>query len=189
MWQLQSNQNGKKIYKNSATNSECVQQLCYTDKEGNQWFEFTDLISIPFTRTFAANKITSLYALGLSVDDATSFFTKHKATLRSKDNGEKYETAYAEVLEFENKFKTATDPVKQMSSLVCVYFTINDEPIDSFSGELQIKKMSLLEADIEMHSFFLNRQIVLIENYKNSLNKTFQTASAQTGNGLLALSQ
>lgn len=179
MWTLQSDQNGKRIYTNFLTNSQCVQTLCYTDKEGNKWYEFADLISIPFTRTFAANKITSLYALGLSIEDANMFFTKHKATLKSKDAGEKYETAYAELLDFENKFKTAADPLKQMSSLVCVYFTINDEPIDSFGGELQIKKMSLLEADIEMHSFFLKRQIVLIENYKNFLNKTSLTALAQ----------
>lgn len=189
MWQLHSDQNGKRIYKNSSTNSECIQQLCYTDKEGNKWYEFIDLVTIPFTRTFAANKISSLYALGLSMEDANNFFAKHKATLKSKDVGEKYEQAYAEVLEFENKFKTATDPVKQMSSLVCVYFTINDEPIDSFVQQLQLQKMSLLENDFDMHSFFLTRQITLIENYKSSLSSTLETASAQKGRGLSALLQ
>lgn len=191
MWQLQPNQNGKKrIYKNSATNSECVQQMCYTDKEGNKWFEFTDLISIPFTRSFAANKVTSLYSLGITPDDANQYFTKHKSTLRSKDDGEKYELAYAETLEFERKFKQATDPVFQMSSLVCVYFTINDEPIDSFSGDIQLKKMILLEAEPQMHNFFLSRQITLIEKLQATLNKTSPIASVQTGQkGILGLSQ
>lgn len=180
MWQLQSDKDGKRIYRNSVTNSECVQNKCYTDHEGNTWFEFTDLITLPFTRNFAANKVTSLFSLGLTPDDANQFFTKHKSTLRSKDNGEKYEQAYAETLDFENKFKSATDPVKQMSSLVCVYFTINDEPIDSFSGDIQAKKMSLLEADPAMHAFFLARQIVLIEKYQAFLNQTSLIASQMT---------
>lgn len=177
MWKLQSEKDGKRIYKNSVTNSECIQNKCYTDQEGNTWFEFADLISLPFTRNFAANKVTSLFALGLTPDDANQFFTKHKATLRSKDIGEKYEQAYAETLEFENKFKSATDPVKQMSSLVCVYYTMNDEPIDSFNGDVQLKKMSLLEADPEMHAFFLTRQIALIERSQAFLGPLSQIAS------------
>lgn len=177
MWQLQSDKDGKRVYRNSVTNSECVQNKCYTDQEGNIWFEFTDLITLPFTRNFAANKVTSLFSLGLTPDDANQFFTKHKSTLRSKDNGEKYEQAYSETLDFENKFKSATDPVKQMSSLVCVYFTINDEPIDSFSGDIQAKKMSLLEADPAMHAFFLARQVHLIESSQLFFSQISQTVS------------
>ncbi len=180
MWTFQSEKGNKRIYRNTVTNSECVQNKCYTDKEGNVWWEFNDLASLPFTRNFAATKVTSLYSLGISIEDANQFFTKHKATLRAKDNGEKYEQAYAETLELESKFKSATDPVKQMSSLVCVYFTMNDEPIDSFSGELQIKKMSLLEADTDMHSFFLQRQITLIERSQSFLKSISPTVLAPT---------
>lgn len=177
MWSLKSENGNQRIYKNSTTNSECIQTKCYTDHEGNAWWEFNDLITLPFTRAFAAHKVTSLFALGLTPDDTNQFFTKHKATLRSKDTGEKYEQAYAELLEFENKFKSATDPVKQMSSLVCVYFTMNDEPIDSFSGDVQLKKMSLLEADPQMHNFFLQRQITLIEKSQAFLNPLSQIVS------------
>lgn len=179
MWQLQSEKDNRRIYQNTATRSECITTKCYTDKEGNNWFEFQDLASLPFTRNFAANKITSLYSLGITIEDATQFFAKHKSTLRSKDGGEKYEQAYAETLEFENKFKQATDPVKQMSSLVCVYYTINDEPIDSFSGDIQLKKMGLLESDPEMHSFFLKRQITLIERSQDILKRISPIASEQ----------
>lgn len=177
MWQLSSEKDGKRIYKNSTTNSECVQSKCYTDYEGNTWWEFNDLISLPFTRNFAANKVTSLFAFGLTPDDASEFFTRHKATLRSKDAGEKYEQAFAETLEFENKFKAATDPVKQMSSLVCVYYTMNDEPIDSFNGTIQLKKLALLEAQPEMHNFFLQRQITLIERSQAFLKTHSQIVS------------
>lgn len=181
MWKLHSNGTiddhglNKRLYRNSVTNNECTQTMVYTDRDANQWWEFDNLTSIPYTRNFAATKISSLYALGLSRDDLTGFFTKHKATLKSSDP-EKYEKAYAELLEFEAKAESATDAIKQMSSLVCVYYTINDEAIDSWDNNLQIKKMAMLEADIKMHTFFLTRQIDHTERYSNFLNSISQIA-------------
>jgi hypothetical protein len=153
--------------------------MVYVDKEENKWWSFQDLTAIPYTRNFAATKISSLYALGLSKDDLTGFISKQKATLKSNDP-EKYEKAFAQVLDFESKASNATDAVKQMSSLVCVYFTLNDELIDSFDGTLQAKKMSLLEADPEMHSFFLSLQMSLTEHYLTSLNLISQIVSPKS---------
>lgn len=181
MWKLESETNSTRVYRNSTTNSECKQTMCYTDHDGNLWWEFIDLISIPFTRSFAATKITSLYSLGLTMEDVNAFLGKHKATLKSAD-GEKYERAYAELLDFESKIKAAADPIRQMTSLVCVYFTMNDEPIDSFMNEMQLKKMSLLEVNPYMHSFFLSRQIELLERYKNSLSPVSPTVSTRQKN-------
>lgn len=176
MWELFKDENNTRIYKNSATHSECNQTMCYTDKDGNKWWTFEELTSIPYTRHFAATKIISLYTLGLSKDDLNSHISGLKTILKSQDK-EKYEKAYALVIDFESKANNATDAIKQMSSLVCVYFTLNDEPIDSFDKGLQMKKMSLLEADIDMHIFFLRRQIDTIERYKNFLNQISKIAS------------
>lgn len=134
------------------------------------------MVSIPYTRQFAAQKITSLYSLGLSKDDLTGHIAGLKAILKSDDR-EKYEKAFALVLDFENKATNATDAVKQMSSLVCVYFTMNDEGIDSFDQSLQVKKMSLLENDPAMHAFFLNRQTDNTEAYMRLYGLLSQTAS------------
>lgn len=169
MWKLTKEENNKRIYQNSQTGSQCTQSMSYTDKDGNNWYSFDDLTAIPYTRTFAATKISSLYALGLSKEDLSGFILKQKAILKSTDS-EKYEKAFALLLDFENKANNATDAVKQMSSLVCVYFTLNDEPIDSFDNNLQVKKMSLIESDLEMHSFFLNLLIDRTEHYMTSLN-------------------
>lgn len=175
MWNKTEEADGKRIYTNSVTGSQCAMSMVYTDKEGNNWWSFDNLISMPYTRNFAATKISSLYALGLSKDDLNNYTTGLKSVLKSDDK-EKYEKAYALVLEFESKANNAADPIKQMSSLVCVYFTMNDEPIDSFSTDLQIKKMSILEADPEAHSFFLTKQIELTEHYMTSLNSITQTS-------------
>ncbi len=169
MWQLITNNDGKRAYTNSTTGSKCITSKVYTDKEGNDWYGFEDLMSLPYTRNFAATKISSLYALGLSKDDLSGHINGLKTLLKS-DDSEKFEKCYANILDFESKAANATDAVKQMSSLVCVYFLLNDEPIDSFEGGLQIKKMGLLEADFDMHNFFLSRQIEATERYTAHLN-------------------
>ncbi len=178
MWKLESDNGKERSYLNSATGTKSVMNLMYTDKDGNKWWSFSDLTAMPYTRNFAATKITSLYALGLSKDDLTSHISGLKTILKSQDT-DRYEKAYANVLDFESKANNATDAIKQMSSLVCVYFTLNDEPIDSFDNNLQIKKMSLLEADIEMHGFFLKHQIGITERYSAFLNQLSQIALAQ----------
>lgn len=176
MWKLTKEENSKRYYTNSQTGSACTMSMVYTDKDGNKWYCFDDLTQIPYTRTFAATKISSLYALGFSKEDLTGFVSKQKTILKSTDP-DKYEKAYAMLLDFENKANNATDAVKQMSSLVCVYFTLNDELIDSFDNGLQVKKMSLLEADPEAHAFFLKLLVNLTEHYMISLNLISQIAS------------
>lgn len=175
MWNLETEKDGKRNYINSSTGSRCTTTKLYTDKDGNDWYGFHDLLAIPYTRNFAATKISSLYALGLSKDDLSAHITGLKSILKSDDK-EKYEKAFANVLEFENKANNATDAIKQMSSLVCVYYLINDEQIDSFDNNLQIKKMSLLEADIDLHCFFLSHQTSAIESYTRHLNLISQIA-------------
>lgn len=169
MWKLQTGQNNKRIYANDTTGSVCTQTMCYTDKDGNKWWQFDDLLSLPYTRHFAAMKVSSLFALGLSKDDLNSHIERGKSLVKSNDK-EKYEKLYAEFLDFETKANNATDAIKQMSALACIYYTLNDEQIDAFDNNLQVKKMSLMEADLDMHSFFLKQQIEVTENYTKSLN-------------------
>lgn len=175
MWQLKTNNDNKRIYVNQATGSVCTQTMCYTDKDGNKWYSFDDLLSLPYTRNFAATKVSSLYALGLSKDDLFGYINNIKSLAKSADK-EKYEKIYAATLDFENKANSATDAIKQMSALACIYYTLNDEPIDGFDNNLQIKKMSILEADIEAHSFFLQHQVKATEDYMRSLKLLSQIA-------------
>lgn len=175
MWKLKTNKNGKRLYVNDTTGSSCATTKVYTDKDGNDWYSFDDLMKLPYVRSFAATKISGLYALGLSKDDLAAHINGLKSILRSNDQ-DKYEKAFANVLEFESKTANATDPIKQIVALVCVYYTLNDEPIDSFDNALQLKKMELLAADIEAHSFFLRRQIENTQLYTERLKSTLQTA-------------
>lgn len=176
MWKLSEEKGDKRIYINSLTGSRSVQTKVKTDNEGNSWFHFDDLTSLPHVRKFAGMKISSLYTLGLSKDDLSQHINGLKTILKSIDP-DKYEKAYANILDFESKANNATDAIKQMSALTCVYFTMNDEDIDSFDQTLQAKKMAILEASPEMHSFFLSLQMQMNEQYHSFLNLISQTVS------------
>ena len=175
MWKLESDNGKERSYLNSATGSKCKTSKIYTDNQGNDWYGFVDLMEIPYTRQFAATKVSSLYALGLSKDDLNIFFTKHKLTLKSNDP-EKYEKAYSELLDFQNMVENATDTVKQLSSLVCVYYMLSNEIIDSFENSMQLRKLSILESDPNAHAFFLSRQIEDIEAYTLRLKQLSETS-------------
>lgn len=170
MWKLSAEENDKRSYINSTTGSKCTTSKVYQDREGNDWYSFDDLMTIPYTRSFAATKISSLYTLGLTKDDIDKHVSGLKTLLKSTD-AEKYEKAFALVLDFESKANNAADTLKQLSSLVCVYNMLNDEAIDSFEGSLQLKKMSLLENDPAAHSFFLSRMMTTTEDYMQRLAK------------------
>lgn len=179
MWQLTSELPNKRSYTNPETGEKSEQTQVYLDKDGNSWWQFDDLTTLPYTRTFASMKISALYTLGLSKDDLSNHINGLKAILKSNDV-DKYEKAYANVLEFETKAANATDAVKQLSALVCVYFTLNDEQIDSFENGMQMKKMAMLEADPEMHAFFLKLQTEYTERSIQRSNLLLQIASSMS---------
>ncbi len=181
MWKLSSEENNKRHYTNSTTGSKCTTSKVYQDREGNDWYSFDDLMTIPYTRNFAATKISSLYTLGLTKDDIDKHIAGLKTLLKSSDQ-EKYEKSFALVLDFESKANNAADTLKQLSSLVCVYNMLNDEAIDSFEGNLQLKKMSLLENDPAAHAFFLRKQMQDTELYMERLNKISQIALPELSN-------
>jgi hypothetical protein len=134
-------------------------------------------------RQFAATKISSLYQVGISKEDVTQHVQNLKAVLQSSDTL-KYEKAMAYVIDFENKFNDATNAVKQISSLVCVYNVMNEERIDIFDLSVQDYKLKMIEADPELHTFFLKRQIERTETYGKVLDQFSKTASAM-GKGIL----
>lgn len=177
MWKLTNEKDNQRFYDNSLTGEKCSTSKVYQDKEGNEWWGFDNLIQLPFTRNLASTRITALYTLGLSKDDLNNHINGLKTILKSDDK-EKYEKAYSFVLDFQQKAETATDAIKQIASLVCVYFLLNDEYIDGWDNNLQIKKMGILEHDLDAQGFFLNEQINRIERYMQHSNLLFQIASS-----------
>jgi hypothetical protein len=144
-----------RTYKNTLTGSEVSTYLLRVDKFNNQWWTFEDLFALPFIRQLAAKKVLDLYGHGLALDDVKSITAQLKTILRS-DSGERYEQAYAKVMELDNLAETMADPVKQCMGLCTVYLLLNDEPPDAWTNQVTSQKMTALSLDIESQSFFLN---------------------------------
>jgi hypothetical protein len=186
MWNLITNNGEKRLYRNTLTGSEVSTSMVYEDEQKNKWWSFDNLFTLPFMRQFAATKISSLYQIGLSKDDLTNFIQVMRTTLKLVDP-EKYEKAFGYLLQFEEKVNDATNAIKQISSLVCVYNMLNDERIDIFDQQVQYEKMKILEVDLNAQSFFLTAQIQRTETYGNHCDYFSKIASALKKGTLAAM--
>jgi hypothetical protein len=165
-----------KIYKNTITGTECTMYLLRTDIFGNKWWSFEDLFTLPFIRQLSAKKVLDLYGHGLAMEDIKLITGQLKSVLKSNDV-EKYEKAYAKVLELDNLTETLADPVRQCMGLCTVYLLFNDEFPDAWSNEIVSKKMTAMAQDIESQAFFLNWWIGVMKQSGQVLKGLSQIAS------------
>lgn len=165
-----------KEYRNQDTGGELTLRKVYTDAAGNTWWEITNLFLLPKIRILAAQKISQLYQVGLSADDVENHINGMKNLLRSDDK-EKYDKAMQAVLNFEDNYRNATNASRQMASLVCIYYLLNDERIDAFDMAVQEQKINILTVDTDAQAFFLTKQIDRTETYGTALNQLSKTVS------------
>lgn len=165
-----------RIYKNSLTGNELTTYLLRTDKGGNTWWTFEDLFALPFIRQLAAKKVLDLYGHGLALEDVKGIASQIKTILKST-SPEKYEQAFAKVIELENLSETMADPVKQCMGLCTVYLLLNDEQPDVWTNQAASVKMTLLALDVESQSFFLNWWIGTMRHSGRVLKGLSQIAS------------
>jgi len=171
--------NGKptefRIYVNSVKGDTLTTYFLRKDKFGHTWWAFEDIFQFPEMRQVAAKRITDLYGQGLSLIDITTITGQMKAVL--KGNGaDKYEKAYAKVLELENLTENIADPIKQNMGLCTVYLLMDDENPEIFSIKESNLKMAVLAEDPEGMAFFLEWWIALMKRYGTALNKLSKIA-------------
>lgn len=143
-----------RVYRDDQTGTELVTYQLRRDKAGNVWWTFEDLFTLPFIRQLAAKKVLDLYGNGLALADIKAYTTTLKTLLRGAEP-DKYERAYAKVLELEGLSETMADPVKQCIGLCTVYLLMNEERPDTYVQAEQSIKMSHLGLDVDSQAFFL----------------------------------
>lgn len=156
MYQLTSQTENKRIYRNAQTGTEITTVLKHKDNSGQNWWVFENLLEIPAIRRMASQKISQLYGANVSIEDIKTFIGKLKANLKAQDSGEKYERAYADLINFENLVNQTADPVKQSLALCTVYVLTDDERIDAFSMQQAAEKMKQFDLDTDLQAFFLS---------------------------------
>lgn len=139
------------------------------DNQGNEWYAFEDLYQLPNQRYIASKKVIELYGHGLHLDDIKAITATIKGILKSND-AEKYEKAFAKVLELEGLSESMADPEKQSLGLCTVYLLMNDERPDVYNNQVQSLKMSNLALDIESQAFFLTWWTTSIMRYGAALS-------------------
>lgn len=166
-----------RVYRNTTTGNEVTTYLLHVDEQKRKWWAFEDLYSVPHIRMLAANKIVRLYGNDLSLDDITAHTTELKAIMRSAD-AEKYEKAYAKVLELEKLSTAMADPVKQSIGLCTLYLLMDEERPDVYNQAEQAAKMSILALDVDLQTFFLNWWIGVMQRYGKDLKVLSLIASS-----------
>lgn len=176
MYELTHETEKRRTYRSQQTETEVHTFLLFTDGAKNNWWAFEDLLNIPFHRKKAAENITQFYSSGITVDDLNSFIENHKATLKSTD-ADKYEKAFAEVIQLERLKEQAGDPVKQCLGLCTVYVLADAEQIDIWNQSNAALKMNLWALDIKLQSFFLNWLTDGMNNLQEHLKSLSQIVS------------
>lgn len=167
----------RRVYVNSQTGAECVTQELYKDKMNRVWFGFVDLFKIPYIRVAFSQHISNLFGVGLTKEDLGKWCNELKTTLKNGNDPERYEKAYASILNTEALINSMADPVKQHLSLCTVYVLREDEKIDVFSEELAGSKMKDWAMDLQAQSFFLNWHLEHIQRYTENWKNTLEIAS------------
>lgn len=154
MYELQTETDTQRIYRSSETGTETQLNLLTQSKDGAKWWAFNDLLSIPYIRKEASAGITRYYGNGITDNDLDRIIASQKELLRGNDP-EKYEKAYAGILELEALKKETADPMRQALGLCSVYILADDELPDVFSTSRTKQKIERWALEPELQSFFL----------------------------------
>lgn len=155
MYKLIDETSKQRVYRSEVTGTEVTTFLLKTDENDQHWWAFQDLLQMPFIRKKAAEKVTQLYGTYTTPEDINKITAALKLHLKSSDP-EKYEKAYAEVLNLESLVRETADPNRQSLSLCSVYILADNERIDNFSFNEATEKMAKWTLMPDLQSFFLN---------------------------------
>jgi hypothetical protein len=181
-WILQEQTDPKqKLYIHSITGSECRLNLIITDKDGRGWWGFQDLFNMPVMRQMLSKSISDLFTVGLTRADLKGWIARQKAILKPADgkiDPERYEKAYAQILNMENIIAATTEPATQYLTMASIYVVSDDENIEHFTHEKVAQKLELWKGDDDLAAFFLTWYCAHILDYIKDLKQLSQIASA-----------
>ncbi len=180
-WVLQPETDPKqRLYIHAITGSECRLNLLITDKDGRGWWGFQDLFNMPIMRQMLSKTISDLFNVGLTATDLKGWIARQKAILKPADgkvDPERYEKAYAQVLNMENLIAATTEPATQYLTMATIYVLSDDENIEHFTHEKVAQKLKLWEVDEELAAFFLTWYCAHTLDYIKDLKQVSEIVS------------
>lgn len=122
----------------------------YTDKFGNQWFEYVNPMQLPAKRAIAAEVATRFAEMNLTKESMQNVFAEMKKNANSGDIISLF--SLLNELEFRLNF---IGEEQTLLELAACYFVMGGEDETDFTDIDKNKKMSVLKADSDAKAFFL----------------------------------
>lgn len=124
----------------------------YTDKFGNDWFEYVNNLTIPARRTINAEIATRFAEMNLTKSELKILIDAMK---RNANTGNIVEL-FSILSEIEFRLNFIGEEKTLMELAVC-YFVMDGEDETQFTDEWQNKKRDILNSDSDAKDFFLQK--------------------------------
>lgn len=150
----------KKIISNTAT--KIPMNMVYTDKFGNNWYQYENNLTIPAKRAIAAEVATRFAEMNLTKETLSELI----GHMKKKANEGNIVDLFHLLAEIEFRLEFVGEERTLMDLAVC-YFVIDGEDESDFSEVYRKKKIDVLLEDGDARSFFLDKAFQLTTKYSN----------------------
>lgn len=139
---------------------------CYKDIDGNRWYEFKNMLSLPTRRAIAGEVATKWSSMNITKE------TLQKSIGAMKDFADKGKIVdmFHLLKELEFRLEYICEE-KTLIDLACCYFILEGEDIKQMNSNWQDKKKEILDRDDDAKSFFLQKAWQYTTNYGNMSDK------------------
>lgn len=152
----------KKTQSKKAVERKIALTKVYTDKFKNDWFEYTNPLSMPVKRTISAEVATRFAELNLTKNELQHLIGEMKK--RANDGNIVELFAILNEVEFRMNY---IGEEKTLIELALCYFVLGDEDETQFTDEAQERKRDILKNDSEARDFFLQKGFERTIQYSN----------------------
>lgn len=138
----------------------------YTDKFNNDWFEYTNPLSMPVKRTISAEVATRFAEMNLTKNE----FQHLIGEMKKRANDGNIVELFAILNEVEFRLNYIGEE-KTLIELALCYFVLGDEDETQMTDEAQERKRDILKNDSEARDFFLQKGFEHTIQYSNMSEK------------------
>lgn len=144
------------------TGSQIPLKAIFVDKEGRNWYEFENPMTIPAKRAIAAEVATKMQEMNLTKEVLLELMAKMKDYANKGQIVELF--AILNEIEFRMNFIAEEET---LINLAASYFVIDGEDETDFSEVDKVKKVNYIKENKEAFNFFVQRAFEYTSNYSD----------------------
>lgn len=135
----------------------------YTDKNGRNWYEYTNPLTIPARRAISAEVATRFQEMNLTKDQLIRLMGAMKDAANKGNIVELFQ--FLGEIEFRLNFIGEEITLMELAS---VYYVVDGEDETTLDEKWKMWKLEALKGDAELKDFFIQRAFTLTTNYSNT---------------------